>query len=212
MQFASGRVHFPAEIGTVASPVETRDTVSAALARLQKHVGQFACEVDVLDPAGWQRFADEFAELPDEKIAASPRAPRDGKTSFLLLRRLGKPVAGARVSVITFPGSRRGLALLSCGPFWRLRGEQADFTVYRATVGALVQQYCILGGHRLAIRPNAETEFGAKEAKALKDFGFVPTAAGEYHYWSQPSARITGSAVHGMRRVQRTIRRWRKAS
>jgi hypothetical protein len=209
MQSASNRVHHPADIESAAPSAETRDMVSA-LARLQKHVGQFACEIDTLDAAGWEHFARDFDDLNDSQIAGHSARQCDGRISYLLLRRQGRPVAGARASVITHPAVSGGVTSLHFAPLWRRRGETVDLTIYRAALGAIVQEYCIRRGHRLAIIPCANSEFHKDETKELADFGFAATTSGEYRYWSRPSARITGNAIDALQGVQRTIRRWRR--
>jgi hypothetical protein len=203
MHSVSSVLH-PAQIESIpvaSASLDPRDMVSA-LARLRQHGVVLECEVDTVAAPEWDRIAGEFDDLNDDQITCDT-------VSYLLLRHHGKPVAGARVAVIKLPGFRRGLALLHFGPVWRRRGEQIDFTMYRAALGALVQEYCLRRGHCLTIIPCTNPEFYAWETQALADFGFTVRRSGEYDYCSQPSARIIGNAIYALRSLQRTIRRWR---
>jgi hypothetical protein len=206
MQFAASH---PAEIETTASQTPDRRDMLSALAQIEKHAAKFECEVDTVGRAEWDRIASEFDDLNDDPPPRHSAGQADDRVSHILLRRHGRPVAGARVAIGKLPGFRRGLALLHFGPFWRRHGEAADLTIYRAALGAIVQEYCIRRGHCLTVIPAPDSELYARETKALAEFGFVVNTAGEYDYWSQPSARIIGHAIDALRGVQRTIRRWR---
>jgi hypothetical protein len=172
MHPASSRVIHPAEVEP-AAPVapDMRDMLSA-LARLEKHATKFECEIDTIDAAEWDRVASEFDDLNYDQIACYSTGQWGERVSHLLLRRHGKPVAGARVAIIKLPGFARGVAFLRFGPFWRRHGEIPDLTTYRAALGAIVQEYSIRRGHLLTIIPRPNPEFYAQETKALAEFGF----------------------------------------
>lgn len=156
----------------MSASLDPRDMLSA-LARLQKHGGELECEVDTVSAAEWDRIVSEFDDLNYDQIACYSAGQWGDRVSHLLLRRHGKAVAGARVAIITLPGFSRGLAFLRFGPFWRRHGEQADPSMYRAAIGALVQEYCIRRGHCLTVIPRPNPEFYAQETPVLVDFGFT---------------------------------------
>ena len=187
-----------------------RDAMASALARLGKHAAQFECEIDTIDAAEWDCIACEFDHVHDDQFASCSAGQRGDRVSHLLLRQHGKLIAGARLAIVTLPGFACGLAVLCFGPFWRRCGEAADLTMYRAALGAIVQEYALRRGHYLTIIPRPHPEFYGQETQALLEFGFgVSRATGAYDYSAQSSARIMGSAIYAIRGLQRTIRRWR---
>lgn len=182
----------------------------SALARLRAYGGALECEVDSVAATEWDRIAGEFDDVNDDRIASHSARQWGHCTSHLLLRRNGGVVAGARVAVVRLPGLRRGLALLDSGPLWRRPGEPPDTNMYRAVIGALVQEYCLRRSHCLTIVPRSNPEFQACETRELSDFGFTRRLTGEHDYWSRPSARITGQAIYALCGLRRSIRRWRR--
>lgn len=146
----------------------------SALSRLEKFGsnGVFECQVDTVPGAEWDRIASEFDDLNYDQIACYSAGQWGSRVSHLLLRRDGVPVAGARVAIVTMPGFSRGLAFLRFGPFWRRRGMAPDISMYRAAIGALVQEYCMRRGHCLTVIPRPNPEFYERERDVLSDFGF----------------------------------------
>jgi len=145
-----------------------------ALAKLEKHgsKGEFTCQIDAVPAAEWDQIAGDFEDLNYDQIACYSAGQWGDRVSHLLLRRDRIPVAGARVAIITLPRFSRGLAFLRFGPFWRRRGHDADIGMYRAAIGALVQEYCIRQGHFLTVIPRPNPEFYQQECRVLADFGF----------------------------------------
>ncbi len=146
----------------------------SALARLEKHSinARFECQVDTVPAAEWDRIASDFDDLNYDQIACYSAEQWGDRLSHLLLRRDGVPVAGARAAVITLPGISRGVAFLRFGPFWRPRGQAPDITLYRAAIGALVQEYCMRRGLHLTVIPRPNPEFYQQECDVLASFGF----------------------------------------
>jgi Acetyltransferase (GNAT) domain len=168
------RVPHPEHIETDASASnapDVRDMLSA-LSRLEKH-GKIECEIDTLAAAEWDRIASEFDDQNYDQIACYSAGQWGDRVSHILLRRHGKPIAGARVAIITLPAIRHGLAFLRFGPFWRRHGETSDIATYRAAIGALVHEYCVRRGHFLTVIPRPNPEFYAEETKVLAEFGFA---------------------------------------
>jgi hypothetical protein len=182
----------------------------SALARLERHSVEFGCEVDTIDAVEWDHIANEFDDLRDDQMASYSAGQWGNRASHLLLRQHGKPVAGARVAISPLPVLARGLAVLRFGPFWHRRGEPADLTMYRAALGAIVQEYSLHRGHYLTVIPHPHSESYLAETLALLEFGFRSTRqAGEFDYCPRSPARIMGGAVYAMRALQRTMRFWR---
>lgn len=173
----------------------------STLARTQKHVGQFVCEIDGHDANAWESIARAFES---ESGSDTSRAWRQ-EFSHLLLWRHGEAVAGARVAIGKLPGFR-GHAVVRGGPLWRRPDVNPDPTIYRAALGALVQEYCIRRGHRLTIMPHAGSELHAQEVLALRLFGFASEMTGGYSFRTPSSPwRIMGVALGILLSVQRTI-------
>jgi Acetyltransferase (GNAT) domain len=158
----------------VASASLDAHGMRSALARLEKHGlgGGFECQVDSVCAAAWDEIAGEFNDLNYDQIARYSAGQWGERVSHLLLRRHGVPAAGARVAVIRLPGFSRGLAFLRFGPFWRRRDQAPDIAVYRAAIGALVQEYCMRRGHFLTVIPRPNPEFYQRECEVLSEFGF----------------------------------------
>ena len=149
--------------------------MASALARLEKHSsnGTFECQVDSVPAADWDQTAGDFDDLNYDQIACYSAGQWGDRVSHLLLRHDGIPVAGARIAIITLPGFSRGLAFLRFGPFWRRCSQVADISIYRAAIGALVQEYCIRRGHFLTVIPRPNAEFYQRECDVLSSFGFA---------------------------------------
>jgi hypothetical protein len=139
-------------------------SVSAA-----KPAAALACgvEVDAVSDREWDLAFAAFADAHYEQAACAKGG------SHLLIRNNGVVLAGARVAVYALPGLGKGLALVRFGPFWRRREQPADMAVYRAAIGALVDEYCVRRGHSLVIRPRPDPDFYAAECEALAESGFV---------------------------------------
>jgi hypothetical protein len=141
-----------------------RNDVSA---RATADAAAYGIEVDAVSDTEWDRVLSEFADAHYEQASCAKGS------SHLLIRDNGGVVAGARVAVYALPGLGKGLALVRFGPFWRRRGKPADFAVYRAAIGALVDEYCVRRGHSLVLRPRPDPDFYAAECETLRESGFV---------------------------------------
>jgi hypothetical protein len=184
----------PVQIQGVGHPEPQPGDMLSTLARTQKHAGQFICEIDTLAAAQWDPMAREFGGM-GEALAPSH------EVSHLLVRRHGKPVAWARI--VIGRSWRGGQAVIGAGLFWHRRDENPEQTIYRAALGAIVQEYCIRRGHRL--RFHADAEYCAEEIEVLRAFGFVATMNGAYVFRMPPSSRIIGHVIDALRVVQRVI-------
>ena len=176
MPSAASRTPLPKDTqpATVPSGVLDAQGMLSALARLEKHGsnGRFECQVDSVPAGAWDKIASEFDDLNYDQIACYSAGQWGERVSHLLLHREGVPVAGARAAIIALPGFSRGLAFLRFGPFWRPRGQAPDIAMYRAAIGAIVQEYCIRRGHCLTVIPRPNPEFYQRECDVLAGFGF----------------------------------------
>ncbi|HZS63994.1 MAG TPA: GNAT family N-acetyltransferase [Xanthobacteraceae bacterium] len=147
----------------------------ATLSRLEKHSrnGGFECAIDAVPAAQWDETAALFADPNYDQIARYSAEQWGRRTSHLLLRRHGESVAGAYAAIIKPPGCSHGVAFVRFGPFWRRRDAAPDLGIYRAAVGALVQEYCIRRGHYLTVVPRPNPEFYHQECEVLSRFGFA---------------------------------------
>ncbi len=133
---------------------------------------RFTVEVDALAPDAWDRIADEFDDTSYEQCAAWV----DGRwglrrSSHLLVRRDGMPVAGARVVILAVPLLGRGIAYVKFGPIWRRRDGIADPEAYRVAIDALVDEYCARRGHCLTVLPRPTPDRQREECAALAALG-----------------------------------------
>ena len=133
----------------------------------------FQVEVDSLSDTAWNLALADFNDGHYEQAASGADRQEAGHTSHLILRDHGAAVAGARVAVYALPGWGRGMALVRFGPFWRRRGQPVLPDIYRATIAALVQEYCDRRGHSLVIRPRPNPDFYSVESGMLNNLGFV---------------------------------------
>lgn len=133
----------------------------------------YKVEVDRLSDREWNENLRNFEDMHYEQVA-SQNAHASGHASHLILRDFNeKIVAGARLAIYELPRLGRGLALVRFGPLWRRRGQPAFPDIYRATVTALVEEYCKGRGHSLIIRPRPNPDFYADESRMLGELGFV---------------------------------------
>ena len=144
----------------------------------QAHLGAlvgpgFSVEFDTFGRGEWDGLTSAFDDLTYEQTASGMEVKwGSGRLSRLLLRRRGRPVAGAQVVILTLPGIGKGLAYVKFGPFWRRRDEPADPEVYGATIAALVSEYCVRRGHCLTVLPRPTPEYLDLECGALHALGF----------------------------------------
>jgi len=133
----------------------------------------YTVEVDSVPNETWDEIVSGFADAHHEQTACYASHHWKGRDSHLLLRRGAEPVAGARVTIFKLPVLGRGLAFARFGPFWRAEGREADPAIYRAAVGALVQEYALSRGHCLTILPRPSPVHQDQEYALLRDMGFV---------------------------------------
>jgi hypothetical protein len=138
-------------------------------AALSSGVALYDIEVDALSDTAWNWALSEFEDGHYEQVASR----MDRKTSHLVLRHNGNITAGARVSIYALPILGRGLALVRFGPFWRRLRQPVSSDIYRATVAALIEEYCNRRGHGLVIRPRPNPDFYGIEGQILGELGFV---------------------------------------
>jgi GNAT acetyltransferase-like protein len=136
--------------------------------------GRPAVEFDTVATGEWDRIVGDFADGSYEQTACYADARwGSSRTSHLLLRRAGVPVAGARVVMLGLRGLPSGLAYVKFGPFWRRRDADPEPPLYRLVLSALVDEYCGRRGHCLTILPRSTPDFYAEECQALDELGFA---------------------------------------
>jgi len=134
----------------------------------------FTVEVDTLAAADWDRMTAGFADASCDQTACwVDRRWGTRRSSHLVLRRHGTPVAAARVVILEWPGLRRGVAYVKFGPMWRPRGMEPDLAVHRRCMDALVEEYCGRRGHCLSVLPRMTPGYYQEECEALGGLGFT---------------------------------------
>jgi hypothetical protein len=129
-------------------------------------------EVDCVPDATWDAIVGSFDDPHYEQTACFAGGHRKSRDSHLLLRAGDLPVAGARVTILTLPPIRAGLAFLRFGPFWRRRDREPDVNIYRSVMTALVDEYCVRRGHCLTVMPSPNPDFYRLECAVLAESGF----------------------------------------
>ena len=134
--------------------------------------------------AEWDGLLSEFddASLPQSAHYSEQTWP--GRTLRLLVQSHGRVLGGAIVVIMKSPFLEAGLAYIKFGPFWRRRGETADFNNYSRIVQALKAELCDRRGHHMTIIPRPEPTYKAAIATrlALHDFKVRRKAADPNRY------------------------------
>src|SRR6185503_9710630 len=133
----------------------------------------YQVHVDTLTTDEWDRLATEFDDLTYDQIARFANGQWGAnRMSNLVLRRDGIAVAGIQLPILMIPGVSRGLAYGRFGPIWRRRDSKKNLDIYRAVVGAVVDEYCHRRGHYLTLVPRPNPENYCDECSVLREFGF----------------------------------------
>ena len=135
-------------------------------------LARFTVDVDTLTIQEWDHLVGEFADASWEQTACWVEGRWGKRSSHLVVRRDGVPVAGARVVVFRLPGLRSGLAYMKFGPFYRRLDEPADPDLYRRVITALVDEFCVRRGHCLSILPRPTPGRYEEECATLTTLGF----------------------------------------
>lgn len=124
---------------------------------------EFSCFIDSTDENAWNSFFATFRDATINQTMVYGQI-RSNKTSNLVLRRNGEVVAMVMTRLITLPFLNAGIAYVSSGPIWRLRGEPDNIDVLRKTVQALKEEYVVQRGLLLRISPNVFTNLSSHNA------------------------------------------------
>lgn len=174
----------------------------SSLAQASRQI--YSVEVDSLTDKAWDDIAGEFADINPEQTACYSGLHWKGRDSHLLLRRDGKPVAGARVALIKLPLIGRGLAFLRFGPFWRRQDSEADPEIYHAMVKALIEEYCTRRGHCLTILARPHPTYQALECSWLRELGFQQRRSPE-----DPERYFVNTTLDEKAQLQSLSKKWR---
>ena len=115
---------------------------------------EYTAEFDTVDKHEWYKIIDRFSDANIYQTW-SYDAIRCGKEniSHLVLRMADKIVAAAQARIVRLPLLGVGAAYVRWGPFWQLRNQTADPTVFRNVVRALRNEYVCRRGLILRIFP-----------------------------------------------------------
>jgi len=135
---------------------------------------RWTVDVDALAPRAWDEVVAGFADASYDQTACWVEARWGAqRSSHLLLRRDGRPVAGARAVLFRWPGIRRGIAYVKWGPLCRPRDEPPAVETYRRCVEALVDEYCTRRGLYLTVLPRVSPGDHDTQSRVLRELGFV---------------------------------------
>ena len=135
---------------------------------------RWTVDVDALAPRAWDELVAGFADGSWDQTASWVDARWGAqRSSALVLRRDGRPVAAARTVLFRWPGIRRGIAYVKWGPMCRPRGEPPAPDAYRRCAEALVDEYCTRRGLYLTVLPRVSPVDHDVQCRVLHELGFV---------------------------------------
>jgi peptidoglycan pentaglycine glycine transferase (the first glycine) len=111
-------------------------------------------EVDQIGKAEWSKLLPRFEDaiIYQTWSYGSVRWGEDN-LSHLVLRRDGEIVAAAQSRIMKLPVIGHGIAYITYGPVWRLRGKEKDLENLRQMTKALREEYIVRRGLLLRILP-----------------------------------------------------------
>jgi hypothetical protein len=138
---------------------------------------RISVDVDRASDAEWDALASRFADVSyDQTSAYSDAKWGNDRTSTLVVREDGRPVAAARVVLLRPPVLRAGLAYVKFGPLWRPSEGSGDLASLKLGLDALVDEYCRRRGHRLTVLSRPSPDDNDLGAQVLLEAGFRPRA------------------------------------
>jgi lipid II:glycine glycyltransferase (peptidoglycan interpeptide bridge formation enzyme) len=127
----------------------------------------FVAEIDRVSEAEWTSLVQKFDDATIYQMWPYVDVRwHSHRASRLVVRDGARVVAASQVCVMQAPAVKAGIAYLSKGPMWRLRGETPDPEVLRATLRALRAEYVEKRRLLLRIVPN-EIDDEANPARAI---------------------------------------------
>lgn len=135
---------------------------------------EFSFEVDTIDEVAWHTLLPSFddANVYSTWTYAAVRWGEQN-TSHVVVRQNSSVVALAQVRIINIPILNAGVAYLSWGPQWRLKGEKVNYEILRFTLHALREIYVYQRKLYLRIVPNISDNILTEIAPVLKEEGYV---------------------------------------
>jgi lipid II:glycine glycyltransferase (peptidoglycan interpeptide bridge formation enzyme) len=115
----------------------------------------YHAEVDQIERTEWSELLSRFEDaiLYQTWSYGALRWGVDN-ISHLVLRREGEIVAAAQSRIMKLPVMGRGIAYITWGPVWRLRGKEKDLENLRQMIRALREEYAVHRGLLLRVLPN----------------------------------------------------------
>jgi hypothetical protein len=137
----------------------------------------YRAEVDRIDRAGWSESLKRYEDTTIYQTW-SYGAVRWGESrlSHFLLRRGGRVVGLAQVTVVKAPLFRVGIGYVPWGPLWRKRGERTDIGEMRQLLRGLKEEYVTRRGLLLRVTPNEVESRDPGIRRILEEEGFVLVA------------------------------------
>lgn len=167
----------------------------------------YTVETDRITKSGW---SDSLQRFDDANIYQtwSYGAVRWGEShlSHLLLRKEGEVVAMTQAALFKLPTVRMGVAYITNGPIWRLRGKEENVDHLRQMVKGLREEYAKRRGLLLRVLPNEVEGIGMKARAAMESEGLRHAD----HSLRQFRTYIVDLAPPVEELRKRLSRRWRK--
>jgi hypothetical protein len=115
----------------------------------------YTVQIDNIGPTDWSEMLPRFddATIYQTWSYGSVRWGQD-HLSHVVLKKDGEIIAVAQARIIKIPIVGAGIAYITFGPLWRLRGRQKDLGSFQQLVRVLYNEYVLKQGLLLRILPN----------------------------------------------------------
>ncbi|HCS46948.1 MAG TPA: hypothetical protein DIW61_01270 [Candidatus Aminicenantes bacterium] len=115
----------------------------------------YSAEIDSIDKAGWEDLMARFEDASYHQTWSFGALHAGEKAiSHLVLKTNGQVTGMAQARLLRFPGLRIGLAYVSSGPMYRIKGVPPQPDALQNLLRALCLEYVLRRGYFLRVLPN----------------------------------------------------------
>ncbi len=136
-------------------------------------INGYSIEVDRISRKQWRQVLGKFADASIYQTW-DYGAVRWGEEnlSHMVLRKKGEVVSAVQVRILMMPLFKVGMAYVTYGPMWKLRGTEWNVSNFQAALRVLVEEYAVSRGLILRLRPWGFDEDNDNMGLALANEGF----------------------------------------
>lgn len=140
----------------------------------------YSTDFDKVNEHEWYQVIDQFLDANIYQAWAYD-ANRCGEEniSHFVLRKTDKIVAAAQARIVAFPFLGARVAYIRWGPFWKLRDQPLDLSVFRLAVRALRNEYVCRRGLFLRICPLLYDDCSDSFSEILREEGYAQVSEKE---------------------------------